>query len=232
MKKLKEKDRIWIPYNVAYEYHQNRLNVIRDQNQVYKNINDAIDTTKKTFISEMENCHRHSFINIDEIRNIIDECISDIKNKLDEAKKNQPNFRDDDTILETLNNLFKNSIGEQFEEAKYKEIIEEGKRRYKKEIPPGYKDKKEKDDRDCYDLLDERKFGDLIIWKQIIEKAKTHTEKQPIILVIDDAKSDWWWEISRGDTWGPRPELIKEIQSEAGILFYMYRTNSFFKVFQ
>jgi len=34
------------------------------------------------------------------------------------------------------------------------------------------------------------KFGDLIIWKEMIEKAKA--EKRPIIFVTDDGKSDWW----------------------------------------
>ena len=46
-------------------------------------------------------------------------------------------------------------------------------------------------------------------------------------LIIDDKKEDWWWDI-KDETIGPRPELIEEMKSEAGIsLFHMYNSERF-----
>lgn len=59
---------------------------------------------------------------------------------------------------------------------------EEGQDRYKKEIPPGFKDAKNKDG--------VRKYGDLIIWKELLKFAREH--KKDIILITDDVKADWW----------------------------------------
>ena len=39
---------------------------------------------------------------------------------------------------------------------------------------------------------DIKKYGDLILWYQIIDKAKE--SKKPIILISGDVKEDWWLE--------------------------------------
>ena len=73
-------------------------------------------------------------------------------------------------------------------------------------------------------MIIQSEYGDLILWHQIIDKAKN--EEKPIIFVSDDKKDDWWWEV-KGKTVGPRPELITEMQYEAGVQFYMYKTDRF-----
>ena len=97
----------------------------------------------------------------------------------------------------------------------------------------GYKDsKKEKDELDSFSyggLIYKKKFGDLIVWRQIIEYAKSSNLKD-IIFVTDDAKSDWWWKIDSGGpkTIGARPELVEEISREADVeRFYIYNTEGF-----
>ena len=59
---------------------------------------------------------------------------------------------------------------------------EEGQGRYKKEIPPGFKDAKDKDG--------VRKYGDLIIWKEMLKFALKQSKN--IIFITDDVKADWW----------------------------------------
>jgi signal transduction histidine kinase len=72
-----------------------------------------------------------------------------------------------------------------------------------------------------------RKFGDLILWKEIIEKSNSDNLKY-VVLVTGDVKEDWWFE-KRGKKLGPRIELLNEIYSEVLSLdtFYMYDTSSF-----
>lgn len=67
-------------------------------------------------------------------------------------------------------------------------------------------------------------YGDLLIWFQMIDKAKQ--SKMPIIFITDDNKSDWWYE-TKGSTLGPYPELIDEMYTKAQVAFYMYRSNQF-----
>lgn len=59
---------------------------------------------------------------------------------------------------------------------------EEGQKRYKKEIPPGFKDAKNKDG--------VRKYSDLIIWKELLNFARI--QSKDIVFITDDVKADWW----------------------------------------
>ena len=73
-------------------------------------------------------------------------------------------------------------IGDKFTIQKLLEIISEGELRYKYKIPPGFEDFKK-------DGID--KFGDLIVWKQILELPKS-MEVENIIFITNDEKDDWW----------------------------------------
>jgi hypothetical protein len=100
-----------------------------------------------------------------------------------------------DTVLKIFSYF---QLGEEYSFDKLIEIAKEGDERYSLEIPPGYKDKTEK--------AGIRKYGDLIIWKQIIDYAKQN--KKNIILINNDNKDDWWDKTPKKPK--PREELIKE----------------------
>jgi hypothetical protein len=91
-------------------------------------------------------------------------------------------------------------------------------------VPPGYKDENKKTVKRYGNLVLQDKYGDLVLWRQIIAKAKD--EQKPIIFVTDDAKEDWWW-VRQGNTLGPRPELVTEVKAETGKSFYMYSSDRF-----
>ena len=105
-----------------------------------------------------------------------------------------------------------------FVKKKLKETYKEGKRRCNERIPPGFSDINKDDER--------RKYGDFIIWRQIIKKA--NEDECSLVLITDDKKEDWWWRHD-GKTIGPRPELRQEMKSEAGVGFYMYSAQQFMK---
>ncbi|MFM6134336.1 MAG: PIN-like domain-containing protein [Sphaerospermopsis kisseleviana] len=68
------------------------------------------------------------------------------------------------------------------------------------------------------------KYGDFLIWKQIIEYSKS--QNKPVIFITDDKKEDWWLEQS-GRTIGPRPELIEEFYKDTSQKFWMYSVDRF-----
>ena len=100
-------------------------------------------------------------------------------------------------------------------------LKKEGKIRYEQRVPPGYMDADKKDG-DEY-----KKFGDLIIWKDMITKAKS--EKKPVIFITDDDKEDWWRK-HKGRKLGPRPELLDEFKRETGQEFHIYKFDRFIEV--
>jgi hypothetical protein len=120
-----------------------------------------------------------------------------------------------DTILEEFEKNFQTTPGLSYSDVL--KIVEEGEVRYRNLIPPGYLDEDDK--------IGFQKYGDLILWKQIIAKSKA--DKKDVILVINDMKEDWWYYSDKTKPVAPRHELIKEIFDEAGRTFWMYNTSDF-----
>lgn len=135
------------------------------------------------------------------------------------VKKNHPKWIEKDEVLDTINSIFENNIGSNYSEEELSRIKKEGKDRYEKKIPPGYKDDKKSE---------EKKYGDLILWYQIIDKAKE--TKKPIILISGDVKEDWWLE-KNGKRIMPLPQLKKEIFEKAGVDFHIYTSDRFLEYY-
>jgi hypothetical protein len=145
--------------------------------------------------------------------------------QLTKIKDNHPNLMNEDPLLDAITNLFKGKVGESYFPDRLDEIIKEGEGRFEKRIPPGYRDQK-KDKRNEDSI---RRFGDLLLWFQIIDNAAKN--KKPVIFVTDNKKDDWWKRFE-GETVGPRPELIHEMLEKAQVDFYMYKGDRFIRFAQ
>jgi hypothetical protein len=205
-------DRIWIPYQVGFEYHTKRISEIEKQQDAYDQCKKILTDFQNKIEDELlKLCKsgRHPYINcegfLSELKTIIEHFVVD----LDTKKEKHPDLLDDDPIRSKLTKLFTGRVCEQLDSKEKEKVVNQGADRYKKQIPPGYKD----DD-----------YGDLIIWFEMINHAKKR--KKPIVFVTDDGKEDWWYQ-HHGKTIGPRPELIKEILEKAGVKFYMYSADKF-----
>ena len=208
-------DRIWIPYQVALEYHENRLSVINQQIIAYENVEKILDNHKNKIKNELFSHSPHPYIEVKSYITKIEEKFAEIKEELNKDKKKHPNLLYDDEIRKMITMLFEGKVGSSCSQDMLKKIYEKGKERFEKKIPPGYKDK----DKDGLG-----KYGDLILWYQIINHAKSI--KKPIILITDEKKDDWWLKIN-GKIISPHPELINEMFFEGGTNFYMYTATKF-----
>lgn len=231
--------RLWVPYQAALEFQRNRLTVIAEQKKRFSDVRKVLESSKTGMISEFENLHlkkRHSSIQPDELITAINEQIRNFLSKLEQLESNQLSVIDRDLIRENLDLLLEGKVGDPFSQEEINKIYQEGEIRFKNEIPPGYKDQKKetenKSDVFSYGgIVYHRKYSDLVLWKQIICKAKKDSI-QSIIFLTDDEKEDWWWIIeSQGKKKiGSRPELVDEIAREAGTnFFYMYNSEQFLK---
>ena len=219
IKKLKP--RIWLSYQAGLEFHRNRLKIIKEQEESYQTLIDELDKDESKLINQLGS-NRHPFITgSEEIIKQLKDLFKEIKSKLKKQSEDYLKLVKEDNILNGVTELFNKKVGRKYSEEELEKIFKEGEVRYEKKIPPGFEDSKEKEGG--------RKYGDLVIWYQIIEYAKEN--KKPIIFVTAEQKEDWWRK-NKGEIIGPCPELIEELEAKASVPFHMYRVDPFLKYSQ
>jgi hypothetical protein len=203
-------NRIWLTNHVALEYHTKRP---KKTCQQLGRISEIQSHLRKLDLQPL--AHHQPYVSpetVAELQGSVDKVLKE----LDEAKKAH-DFVDteSDPILLKLTQLFDGRTGEPYSAERVAEIVKDGGDRYKRNIPPGFADK---------DKEGIARFGDLIIWMQLLDKAKE--AQQPVILVTDEKKPDWWSKYE-DRVIGPHPLLREEMKTVAGQPFYLYTGKGF-----
>jgi len=226
-------DRVFVPHHVALEYYRNKDLVISDQLNTYGSVEKIFNEQYQSLISNLSELNlekRHFNIDPKSCLDNIELAITNFKADLQDLKQELAHLKKRDSIRESLDFLFNNNIGNPFEQSELDALFSEGKKRYEHSLPPGYSDNIKTEKFSFAGLYYQQRFGDLIIWKQIIKHAKDH-ELNDIIFVTDDNKEDWWWYPNgknKSNKLGCRPELREEIIRDAGVKrFNIYNTNKF-----
>lgn len=218
----KVSDRLWLPYQVAHEFHKNRKSVLSKLEGIYADIENKIDNQLKAITQILENDKKYSIIQPEALQEMITKNFDNIKQELKAQSAKHPKYNNNnDPILAIIEELFEGKVGEPTSAEKLEEIYNEGKKRYQDKVPPGYKDLQDKKDKPEQSL-----YGDLIVWRQTIEHIKSN--QTPVLFVTDDNKEDWWDKNGR-KTIKPRPELIDEFYKETNIRILIYNPNTFLK---
>lgn len=214
------KERLWMPYQIGFEYHENRIAVISEVESVFDKTEKIIKDCEEKIQKEVKSMRYPSWENASnsKILNVIESSFKDILKSIENDKAKHPNLIENDFIMKRISEIYLGKVGNLYTDEQIKYIFNDGRLRYEKHIPPGYMDADKKDEQE--------KYGDLIIWKQIIDKVLTSSK--PIIFITDDVKEDWW-KIVKGKTIGARVELIKEFYDETEQVFYMYTSGRFIK---
>lgn len=210
-------DQLWMPYQVGWEYNNNRMEVAYKSQAACDVLSKRLDEDRAALEGFFkQNFHHHPYLQHKEFFKRYDRYVKLLRDYLKDLKQKDNEYFDNDTILEKLGGLYEGRVGDDFSTEDLKALYAEGKIRYAGKIPPGYKD----DTADKRAAGERHLYGDLIVWKQIIKKA-ADTGKD-VIFVSDDLKEDWMLEF-KGKKYGPRKELIKEFHEQANnhcILIY------------
>lgn len=218
-------ERLWIPHQVALEFHRNRLGVLLDQREAENNLLQELNRIRQDLDSQLSQLLRGAGRrDLAPLREAIDGGFDSLKKKLKEAEEEHTkglgeSIRDD-PIYEEVVELCAGRVGPPFDEEKQAAVTKDAEERFRTKTPPGYMDEG-KDN--------ETKYGDVVLWHQLCQRAsETH---RPVVLVADDQKADWVWEV-RGKTIGPRPELVAEMSEQAGVGFHLYTPTRFLQVWE
>lgn len=232
------KDRIWLPFHAALEYQRNRPVVIAGQKSRYSEVRKEIANSIQSLETSLENLDvrkRHNNIDPDELINKLKPIFDEYTQKLDELEQEQFDVHQEDPIRIKIDSVFHKHVGKGPTDKDVEKIVTEAGKRYQNKVPPGYLDQPKDGSSDSHftygGVTYPNSVGDLIVWKQIIQHARTAKVKS-LVFLTDDEKEDWWWNISSGGkrSMGPRPELVEEISREAGVeKFHMYTSERFLK---
>ncbi len=212
-----------MPYQACYEYHKNRRSVEDSLSNSYDEIIKVIEKTINSLESgDITGYRKHCALDIyKDIIKPIKLTATKVIKKINDIKSDHPSLLNASEIHEKISQLFDGKVSNKFLEDELKKIYTEGKIRYEKKIPPGFADydnKKNKGENSLY--------GDLIIWKHLIEISKN--KNSDIIFVTDDRKKDWW-DIHHGQTKGALPELYSEFKELTSHNILIYSVEDYMK---
>ena len=213
------RDSLWIPYQVGLEFHRNRLDIEFGSRDAYDRVTEDCTAALDQARERLRQLRAHPVIDVERELAALDRFSTDFQARIRADKQSHPTEAISDA-LDRLTDLFENRVGRKWQSDQLQALKREGDERYANKIPPGYKDAKK--DAAQYD-----RYGDLIIWKDMIAKAKE--DQRPVVFISDDAKEDWWW-IHRGEKLGPRPELVQEFNECSGQSFHIYQFTQFLRI--
>jgi len=227
-------DRIWLPYQVVNEFFNRREDVIhseaesfqkalsevtkwKTENQKFSSLHGSLSQVGRIVSAEVEFLFNEQKAYLDAIEKVE----QSFREKIEQLEKDHASLNPyEDSILEKLLLLFDDAkVGEPFPEADLVNLYEDADKRYQRLQAPGFMDMKDK--------KDERKYGDFLLWKQILNFAKK--ESRPIIFVTGEKKEDWWIK-RRGEIVSPREDLRREFLEFTQQPFWMYRTQRFLEL--
>ncbi|MBP3966546.1 PIN domain-containing protein [Paenibacillus lignilyticus] len=230
----RNREQIWIPAQVLSEFYNNHKDVVKREHNKYREVKKEIDriteNAKNSFEKQFIQFNKYSYPRVKELSKHIDASIESIR---EQAKKFETEVADDskenirmlkeDRVKQFFDKLVEDgNIGNMFTLSRLLGVYAEGENRYKYKIPPGYMDSvKDKDDE-----TKTKKFGDLLLWKQLLEKAGA-TQK-PIIFITLDEKEDWWVLGDDDQPISPRTELISEFREYSNKPFAMMSLSNFY----
>lgn len=208
----KIQDRIWIPYQAAWEYQENRLEVILKERAVYSELQESLNNLANSFKQKMQN---HAIESADKITGELEKATKKIEEIIGQGAKDHPDLTRSDHIRDQVTKLFDGHVGSKYDEKRLAEIYAAGAKRYEQKVPPGYEDARKGG---------ARQYGDLVVWNELLDYAKAN--QCPVVFITSDSKEDWWWKQGQF-TIGPRPELVHEMMTIGQQRFYMYNVERF-----
>jgi hypothetical protein len=221
----------WLPYHVGLEFHRNRLGKIEQAFQAHREAVGKFrqEITALTSLLVKQDVLKHD-ARTEGFVKPLREAAEALANHADKAGSKLPQRSHDDPVNESLAAIFDGRVGPSPTQEEINKYNEEGRRRADHKHPPGVTDGNKAGER----FLDRNvayagEWGDLYIWKQILQYVEEVNDKRFLIFVTDERKADWWAKDGKAIL-GPAPELCQELAiCKPGWHLRMYSSARFFQ---
>ncbi|HVG07063.1 MAG TPA: PIN-like domain-containing protein [Thermoanaerobaculia bacterium] len=206
-----------------------------DQITQFRTVREEVGVLKADFNNRIDKLRlrkRHALIDAEPLRSKVIDALDDFEKELNQIEREQAERYQEGYLELKIEEFFEGRIGQAPTQEFLDTIYKEGEKRYEIKLPPGYQDSRKSDSSKepptfgFAGLTFQRKFGDLILWKEILKKVHDD-ELAWFILVTDDAKDDWW-QVVGGQRTGPRPELFDEAVRVGGVKGFILQTSEGF----
>jgi len=217
---------IYIPYLVALEFNFGKSGIKKRKQHNIQKYKQSIENTIVQLREDISNVELLKLKGSEsEFSEVVVKQLEKFKSGLTQKIDNQIGqmvTKEEESIYTRLLQVIENRVGEQYTQEWINEVEKEGEERYKNKIPPGFSDvgKSENEvSRKYSGIKYQRKYGDLIIWKDIIKyvKASNSTGKK-VIYVTNDGQSlrkkDLLYRVETL-TVGPHINLMNELYNES-----------------
>lgn len=231
----KVKDKVIVPSRVYKEYMAHReeeqAKIDRKYDNFTKDLKNQVKEVKGKISGSISESRKYDFPNCDLLEKGINtfldktiDAISTYESSLSSEKQNKSvQIANVEQLIQFWTTQEK--VLQEPNMLQILEYVKEGEFRYRYKMPPGYMDEEEKDKQIKKDIKQDtfenriRKYGDLIVWKEIINVGKTTQGDKTILFLTNDVKEDWW--VTRGEQKNKeavrmRDELLKEYVAETG----------------
>lgn len=222
----KVKENIYIPYLVALEFNFKKSSLKKGKIKKIRKYKNEIEQSvvninkKINEIDLVDKEEKEIFTN--ELLTMTEDYLAELKKVID-SKVSSMITEEENELYERLISVIENKVGNKYSQKWIDEIEKEGEERYKQNIPPGFNDSSKEDEIDSLRMYGDikycRKYGDLIIWKDIIEYSKEYTKMgKKVVFITNDGKAkqkrDLLYKVD-DLTVGPNIHLMNELYMES-----------------
>lgn len=187
-------ERLWLPYDTAWLYHERLANVVDEQ---IKNVDSAASALNRLKASFSDN-GQHPYIP-DTLKVGFDNMMKKIKDALDKDRNFLLGHLNNSDLRKRIDELFQGRIGEPYEQNQLEQLYQESEERHKQRRHPSIDFSSSKNIRIRHHRL--------IVWKQIERYAQE--EQKPIVLVLNRITPNWFF-IYNDAMVRPHQNLINE----------------------
>ncbi len=207
------RDRLFVPYQVAHEFHGRRVDIIEDRQkelkafagQVKGHLNDARNAIEQHCMRARPDPDRMKALS-----DLIDSTSVSVQGLGDELRAEydldaSKATRGKDHVLDELIEIFGGRVNSRPSDEQRYEDHREAEHRLRHKIPPGFGDAGKGG----------AAVGDYLWWAEVVRYAAA--VRRPVLVVTNDVAKDDWRLERRGIQIGAHPLLVEEIRRVAGV---------------
>ena len=199
------KERLWLPYDTAWLYHERLATIIDEQIQNVDSAASALNRLKDSFSDNVQ----HPYIS-DTLKVDFDNMMNRLKDALERDRIFLLSHLNNSDLRKRIDEVFRGRIGEPYEQNQLEQLYHESEERHKQRKHP------------CLDFSGSKniriRHHRLIVWKQIERYAQG--ENKPIVLVLNRITPNWFF-IYNDAMVRPHQNLINEFIDNTGQNIYI-----------